>query len=42
MRNKSNSFIYLLSSFFVLHFSYGVGSLIGIFSVIIKYIKGDK
>jgi len=42
LRNKSNSFIYLLSSFFVLHFSYGVGSLIGIFSVIIQYIKGDK
>ena len=40
--NKSNSFIYLLGSFFTLHFSYGLGSLMGIFSVISKYIKGDR
>ena len=42
LRNSSNRFIYLLSSFFTLHFSYGMGSLMGIFSVINKYIKGDR
>ena len=42
LRDNNNSFIYLVSSFFTLHFSYGMGSLMGIFSVISKYIKGDK
>ncbi len=42
LRDSSNSFIYLISSFLTLHLSYGMGSLMGIFSVIGKYIKGDK
>jgi glycosyltransferase involved in cell wall biosynthesis len=42
LRDEKNAFIYLVSSFLTLHFSYGIGSLMGIFSVISKYIKGDK
>ena len=42
LRDSTNSFIYLVSSFFTLHLSYGMGSLMGIFSVISKYIKGDR
>ena len=42
LRDSTNSFIYLVSSFLVLHLSYGMGSLMGIFSVISKYIKGDR
>jgi len=42
LRGGSNSFIYLMGSFFTLHISYGMGSLMGIFSVISKYIKGNK
>jgi len=42
LRDKQNSFFYLTMSFFTLHFSYGVGSLIGIFFLISKYIKGNK
>jgi len=42
LKNKHNGFAYLVGSFFTLHFSYGLGSLSGIFSIIIKYIKGDR
>jgi len=42
LRDHSNSFIYLVSSFFTLHLSYGLGSLMGIFLVMSKYIKGDR
>ncbi len=42
MKNSSNSIGYLIISFLTLHFSYGMGSLIGIFSVVNKYIKGEK
>lgn len=42
LKNSSNSIRYLIISFLTLHFSYGVGSLIGIFSIINKYIKGEK
>lgn len=42
LKNNSNSVIYLIVSFLTLHFSYGLGSLMGIFSVIKKYIKGEK
>jgi len=42
LKNSSNSFIYLIISFLTLHFSYGLGSLMGIFSVINQYIKGEK
>ena len=39
LKSKDSSFFYLVVSFLTLHLSYGLGSLIGIFSVIIKYIK---
>jgi len=46
LRDNQNSFLYLIMSFFTLHLSYGVGSLMGIFSLaskfIIKYIRGKK
>jgi glycosyltransferase involved in cell wall biosynthesis len=42
LKNSSNSVIYLMLSFLTLHFSYGVGSLMGIFSVMNKMIKGKK
>jgi len=42
LKNKSNNIGYLIISFLTLHFSYGVGSLMGIFTVINKYIKGEK
>jgi len=41
LKNNVNSIIYLILSFLTLHFSYGVGSLMGIFNVIKKMIKGD-
>lgn len=40
LRDESRSFYYLVSSFLTLHLSYGFGSLIGIFSVIKRVIKG--
>ncbi len=42
LRDDSNSFLYLVGSFLTLHLSYGFGSLVGIFSIIKKYIKGEK
>ena len=42
LREKSRSFLYLISSFLTLHISYGVGSLVGIFSVLKRVIKGMK
>lgn len=42
LKNSANSMVYLIMSFLTLHFSYGSGSLMGIFSVIKKYIKGNK
>ena len=42
LKNNSNSISYLIMSFLTLHFSYGLGSFIGVFSVINKYIKGKK
>ena len=42
LKNSSNNIIYLIVSFLTLHFSYGLGSFMGIFSVINKMIKGDK
>ena len=42
LREKENSFFYLIISFFTLHISYGMGSLMGIFSLVRKYIKGDR
>jgi len=42
LKEKDNNFNYLAISFIVLHFSYGLGSFIGLFSILFKYIKGDK
>jgi len=42
LKNSSNSIRYLIMSFLTLHLSYGWGSLMGILSVINKYIKGKK
>ena len=42
MKNSSNRVNYLMLSFLMLHLSYGAGSLMGIFSVIKKIIKGEK
>jgi len=42
LKNNTNSIMYLIIAFLVLHFSYGLGSLVGIFHVIKKMIKGDK
>lgn len=42
LRDSSNSFTYLISSFLTLHLSYGMGSLMGIFLIISKYIKGNR
>lgn len=39
-KNNDNRFFYLMASFLTLHISYGLGSLIGIFSVFKKIIKG--
>ena len=41
LKTSANSIIYLIGSFLTLHFSYGIGSLVGIFTVIKKMIKGD-
>jgi len=45
LRDNQNSYLYLIMSFFILHLSYGMGSLMGIFSlgkkfIINKFIKG--
>jgi len=47
LRDNHNSFFYLIMSFLTLHLSYGVGSLMGIFSLlkkfmVSKFIKGDR
>jgi glycosyltransferase involved in cell wall biosynthesis len=42
LKNSNNSIIYLVSSFLTLHLSYGLGSLLGIFSVLKRVLKGIK
>ncbi len=42
LRDKESSFVYLVASFLTLHLSYGLGSLIGIFWVLKRIIKGEK
>ncbi len=42
LNNKETSLPYLVMSFLTLHLSYGIGSLVGIFSSIEKYLKGIK
>ncbi len=41
-RDGENSFFYLVMSFLTLHLSYGFGSLLGIFSLFKRVIKGIK
>lgn len=41
VKNRTNSVGYLILSFMTLHLSYGIGSIVGIFSVIKKKIKGS-
>jgi len=42
LREKSNHFFYLFISFITLHISYGLGSFMGIFSIINRIVKGLK
>jgi len=42
LQERNNSFLYLVGSFLTLHFSYGAGSLVGIFATIKQYYKGNK
>jgi glycosyltransferase involved in cell wall biosynthesis len=39
---KDTTFFHQLLAFLVLHFSYGIGSLVGVFEVIRKILKGKK
>jgi len=41
IKNNENDVWYLILGFLTLHFSYGLGSLMGTFSVVNKYIKGE-
>ena len=41
-KDNESGFFYLVASFLTLHLSYGLGSLIGIFSVLKRVIKGKK
>jgi len=40
LNSKETTPLYLVTGFFILHLSYGLGSLIGLFSVVKKYFKG--
>lgn len=42
LREPTNSLRYLIQSFVTLHLSYGFGSLVGVFSVVKKSLKGSK
>ncbi len=42
LKNSSNNIGYLMMSFLTIHLSYGLGSLMGLFSVVKKMIKGEK
>ncbi len=39
LKQKNNSFFYLLTTFITLHISYGLGSLVGIGTIISNYLK---
>jgi cellulose synthase/poly-beta-1,6-N-acetylglucosamine synthase-like glycosyltransferase len=41
LAKDKKSLCYLIASFLVLHFSYGLGSLWGLFNVLLKQIKGE-
>ncbi len=40
LNSKETTLLYLVIGFLILHLSYGLGSLIGLFSVVKKYFKG--
>jgi len=40
LNSKETTLLYLVTGFLILHLSYGLGSLIGLFSVVKKYFKG--
>ncbi len=42
IKNYTTSLFYIIMSFIVLHISYGFGSVIGIFSILKKMIKGEQ
>ena len=42
LKDKTTTLFDLMGSFLTLHLSYGAGSIAGVFSVIQKYIKGDR
>ncbi|HFU74709.1 MAG TPA: glycosyltransferase family 2 protein [Arcobacter sp.] len=42
LKKNSNSFLYLIISFLTLHFSYGLGSLMGIIAVLQKILKVNR
>jgi len=42
LRDQQRSFFYLVASFLTLHLSYGLGSLVGLFEILILVIKGDR
>jgi len=42
LRDKQTTLWDLVTTFLTLHLSYGVGSLVGMFQVAVKYIKGEK
>jgi hypothetical protein len=39
--DSKTNIVYLVSAFVVLHFSYGAGSLVGLYNVLRKKLKGD-
>ena len=41
IKNRTNSLFNLIGSFLTLHISYGLGSLMGLFGIINKFIKGE-
>ena len=42
LKNNNNNFFYLVGSFLTLHLSYGLGSLVGIFSLFQKVVENKK
>jgi hypothetical protein len=42
LKDKKDNICYLIRSFFVLHLSYGVGSLWGVCSIFLEKIKGKN
>jgi len=42
LRDKQTTIWDLVTTFLILHLSYGMGSLVGMFQIAVKYIKGKK